>query len=30
VPQHEKFGVLRRLAAQQHRWDGQKLPGHSV
>jgi hypothetical protein len=30
VSQHEQFGVPRQLATQQHRWDGQQLPGHLV
>jgi hypothetical protein len=25
VAQHEQFGVLRRLPAQQHRWNGEQL-----
>lgn len=28
VSQHKQLGVLRQLAMQLHRWDGQQLPGH--
>lgn len=30
VSQHKKLRILRGLVAEQHRWDGQQLPGHLV
>ncbi|EFE64953.1 predicted protein [Streptomyces viridosporus ATCC 14672] len=30
VPQHERLGALGGVAAQQHRRDGEQLPGHLV